>query len=309
VPPPEALRELVRRFDPDVFDAPDGDARLRLGVRDVGEWDVVVSEGAARLQEEPDASREPHATLTATQATWKRVAADVAAGMDAYRRGALDLRRNLHLGVGFLAATSGATDPGRLRFHTVRSRGTRFSVLEAGEGEPLVMLHGLGGTKVSMLPIVAALAPQGYRMVAADLPGFGDSGKPLGAAYDPPFFSRSVAALLDGLGLAGDETLPDRTDPRQWPALRERFTEAFASRTRAEWWQVFEGTDACVAPVWSLLEATQDAHNVERGVFVEVDGVVQPDVAPRFSVTPGSVGRVPAVGEHSAEIRAQLGLG
>ncbi len=116
------------------------------------------------------------------------------------------------------------------------------------------------------------------------------------------------AALLDGLGLAGDESLPDRIDPRQWPALRDRFTQAFASRTRDEWWAVFAGTDACVAPVWSLLEATRDGHNRERGVFVEVDGVVQPDVAPRFSVTPGAVGSVPAPGEHSAEIRAELGL-
>jgi alpha-methylacyl-CoA racemase len=116
------------------------------------------------------------------------------------------------------------------------------------------------------------------------------------------------AALVEGLGLAADATLPDRTDPRQWPALRERFTAAFAGRTRAEWWAVFEGTDACVAPVWSLLEATTDRHNRERGVFVEVDGRLQPGVAPRFSATPGSVGRVPAVGEHSAEIRAELGL-
>jgi alpha-methylacyl-CoA racemase len=116
------------------------------------------------------------------------------------------------------------------------------------------------------------------------------------------------AALLDGLGLTGDETLPDRADPRQWPALRERFSELFAGRTRAEWWAVFEGTDACVAPVWSLTEATADRHNRERGVFVEVDGRVQPDVAPRFSATPGAVGRVPAVGEHTDEIRTELGL-
>jgi alpha-methylacyl-CoA racemase len=119
---------------------------------------------------------------------------------------------------------------------------------------------------------------------------------------------RFYAALLDGLGLAGDESLPDRTDLRQWAALRDRFSEVFASRTRAEWWAVFEGTDACVAPVWSLLEATTDGHNAERGVFVEVDGTVQPAVAPRFSVTPGAVGSVPAVGEHDAEIRAELGL-
>jgi alpha-methylacyl-CoA racemase len=116
------------------------------------------------------------------------------------------------------------------------------------------------------------------------------------------------AALLRGLGLAADETLPDRRDPGEWPALRARFTDVFATRTRAEWWAVFEGTDACVAPVWSLLEATTDRHNRERGVFVEVDGRVQPDVAPRFSATPGAVGRVPAVGEHDTEIRAELGL-
>jgi alpha-methylacyl-CoA racemase len=116
------------------------------------------------------------------------------------------------------------------------------------------------------------------------------------------------AALLVGLGVAGDETLPDRNDPRQWPALRERFTDLFASRTRDEWWSVFSGTDACVAPVWSLLEATRDEQNRERGVFVDVDGTVQPDVAPRFSVTPGTVGPVPAPGQHDAEIRAELAL-
>jgi alpha-methylacyl-CoA racemase len=123
-------------------------------------------------------------------------------------------------------------------------------------------------------------------------------------ALEPQFY----AALLEGLGVAGDDTFPDRYEPEQWPALRERFTDLFASRTRDEWWKVFAGTDACVAPVWSLVEATQDEHNRDREVFVEVDGVTQPAVAPRFSATPGSVGRVPKAGEHSDEIRAELGL-
>ncbi|SDF67558.1 alpha-methylacyl-CoA racemase [Blastococcus fimeti] len=123
-------------------------------------------------------------------------------------------------------------------------------------------------------------------------------------ALEPQFY----AALLQGLGVAGDETFPDRYEPEEWPALRERFTELFAGRTRDEWWQVFAGTDACVAPVWSLLEATEDEHNRERGVFVEVDGTVQPAPAPRFSVTPGAVGSVPRAGQHSDEIRAELGL-
>jgi alpha-methylacyl-CoA racemase len=123
-------------------------------------------------------------------------------------------------------------------------------------------------------------------------------------ALEEPFY----AALLDGLGLT-DDGLPAREDPANWPALRARFTEVFAARTRAEWWQVFAGTDACVAPVWSLGEATTDDHNRARDAFVEVDGIVQPAVAPRFSATPGAVGRVPAVGQHGAEIRAELGLG
>jgi len=116
------------------------------------------------------------------------------------------------------------------------------------------------------------------------------------------------AALLKGLGLADDPTLPPREDPMRWPELRTRFAERFAARTRAQWWDVFRGTDACVAPVWSLLEATTDPHNQEREVFVRVDGKLQPAPAPRFSATPGAAGRVPAVGEHDAEIRAELEL-
>jgi alpha-methylacyl-CoA racemase len=116
------------------------------------------------------------------------------------------------------------------------------------------------------------------------------------------------AALLEGLGMADDPSVPPREDPRRWPELRALFTDRFASRTRAEWWEVFRGTDACVAPVWSLLEATTDPHNRAREVFVEVDGRVQPAPAPRFSATPGIAGTVPQVGQHDAEIRAELGL-
>jgi pimeloyl-ACP methyl ester carboxylesterase len=71
----------------------------------------------------------------------------------------------------------------------------------AGEGEPILMLHGLGGTKASFLPSIAALAPHGRRVIAADLPGFGHSAKPIAARYDPKFFSQAVVALMDALGL------------------------------------------------------------------------------------------------------------
>ena len=105
-------------------------------------------------------------------------------------------------------------------------------------------------------------------------------------AIEPAFY----AALLDGLGLAA-EPLPAQLDPKGWPVLRERFASTFANRTRDEWSAVFEGTDACVAPVLSPWEAHRHPHNAVRRVFVEVDGVQQPAPAPRFSRTPtGPVG-------------------
>ena len=194
---PDALRTLVDRFDPEVFDAPDGDARLRLSITDGSAWDAVFTGGSLAL--EPPSGR-PDAELRAAAATWGVLVRDVAKGFEAYGRGRLVLRRNLHLAVAFLAATSGSTEPGRMRFRTVRPAGRRFSVLEAGTGDPLVMLHGLGGTKASFLPSVSALSDR-YRTIAVDLPGFGDSGKPVGAAYDPAFFSRSIVSLLDEMGL------------------------------------------------------------------------------------------------------------
>jgi pimeloyl-ACP methyl ester carboxylesterase len=110
------------------------------------------------------------------------------------------VRHNLHVGVGFLAATSGATEPGRLRFRTVATAGPRLSIMEAGTGPPVVALHGLGGTKGSFLPTVAALS-SGFRVIAVDLPGFGDSEKPIGAPYDARYFARVVVDLLDALAL------------------------------------------------------------------------------------------------------------
>jgi pimeloyl-ACP methyl ester carboxylesterase len=118
--------------------------------------------------------------------------------MLAFRRGRMSVRQNLHLGVGFLAATGGIADEGRLRFASVRTRVGKISTLEAGEGDPVVCVHGLGATKASFLPTVAALADR-YRVIAMDLPGFGDSDKPISAAYDAPYFAGAVEALLDEL--------------------------------------------------------------------------------------------------------------
>ncbi|GAA4885967.1 CaiB/BaiF CoA-transferase family protein [Saccharopolyspora cebuensis] len=116
-------------------------------------------------------------------------------------------------------------------------------------------------------------------------------------ALEPQFY----AALLDGLGLTGE--VPDRDDPANWPALRERFAAEFRRRTRDEWAQVFAGTDACVAPVLSMTEAADHPHVAARGTLTERDGVRQPAAAPRFSRTPNAPpGPVAAPGAHAAEV-------
>jgi len=126
----------------------------------------------------------------------------VRGGMSAFRRGRLRIRGSLHVGVGFLAATSGATEESRLTFESVRTRRSgRLSILSAGAGaKTLICAHGLGGTKASFLPTVAALA-ESYRVVALDLPGFGESDKPIAAPYDAPHFARAVFDLMDALDL------------------------------------------------------------------------------------------------------------
>ena len=195
---PNSLQTLVGRFDASAFDAPQGRARLRLSVTDAGQWDVIA--GNDGVQVTAVIGRPADATLSADPATWERMAQDLRGGMDAYRAGRLVIRHNLHLGVGFLAATSGATGPERLRFRHVETASGQLSILSAGVGAPVILIHGLGATKGSFLPTVAALAGS-FRTIALDLPGFGDSVKPLGAAYHAPFFARAVVDLLDALEL------------------------------------------------------------------------------------------------------------
>lgn len=113
--------------------------------------------------------------------------------------------------------------------------------------------------------------------------------------------SQFYEELLACLGLTG--TLPDRDDPANWPELRSTFTDVFAQRTRKEWTEVFEGTDACVAPVLSMTEAAEHPHVQARQTLVDTNGALQPAPAPRFSHTPTSnPGPIPKSGADSAAI-------
>jgi len=100
--------------------------------------------------------------------------------------------------------------------------------------------------------------------------------------------ARFYAVLIERLGLAGED-LPAQHERVRWPELRERFAAVFRSKTRDEWCAVFEGTDACFAPVLDFAEACAHPHNLARGRSVNVDGIEQPAPAPRFGRTPGGV--------------------
>jgi len=195
---PPALRTLVRRYDRKVFDPARSGARVRLRGAGAGSWDVLFDSGKPKLV--PSERVRADAVLQADEETWGQLAEDLRGGMEAFQAGRLTVRRDLHLGVGFLAATAPDTGPGRLCFRQVKTRVADTSYMEAGDGDPVVMLHGLGATKASFLPTVAALTDS-HRAIALDLPGFGDSGKPLRAAYDPAFFADSVVAFLDAMEL------------------------------------------------------------------------------------------------------------
>jgi alpha-methylacyl-CoA racemase len=120
---------------------------------------------------------------------------------------------------------------------------------------------------------------------------------------EPQFY----AALLDGLGLAG--TAPDRDDPAQWPALRDLLTRRFLERTQAEWTAVFDGSDACCAPVLPLTEAAGHPHLQARGTYVDRDGVLQPAPAPRFSRTEATLSSGPTTpGQQTREALAAWGI-
>jgi alpha-methylacyl-CoA racemase len=106
--------------------------------------------------------------------------------------------------------------------------------------------------------------------------------------------AKFYAELLEGMGLTGDASLPGQMERDKWPAMKVRFAEVFKTKTRDEWCAVFDGTDACVVPALSPWEAHLHPHNVARSTFIEVDGVVQPAPAPRFSRTPSEVSKPPS---------------
>lgn len=123
-------------------------------------------------------------------------------------------------------------------------------------------------------------------------------------SIEPKFY----AELLRLSGLQQEE-LPRQNDRPAWPALKDRVAKIFKTKTREEWCKIMEGSEVCFAPVLSMQEAPNHPHNRQRGTFVDVDGVVQPAPAPRFSRTPSAIQRPPATpGEHTEEALRDWGF-
>jgi alpha-methylacyl-CoA racemase len=124
------------------------------------------------------------------------------------------------------------------------------------------------------------------------------------ASIEPQFY----ALLLEKAGLV-DPEFKSQMDRSQWPTLREKLAAVIATRTRDEWCAIMEGTDVCFAPILDLDEAPRHAHNAARETFVEIEGVVQPAPAPRFSRTPGKIaGPPPATGAHTRSALESWGV-
>ncbi|XP_036062595.1 alpha-methylacyl-CoA racemase [Onychomys torridus] len=125
-------------------------------------------------------------------------------------------------------------------------------------------------------------------------------------AIEPQFYE----LLVKGLGLKSDE-LPAQMSTADWPEMKKKFADVFAKKTKAEWCQIFDGTDACVTPVLTFEEAPHHSHNRERASFItNEEQQTSPRPAPQLSRTPAipSVKRECCVGEHTEEVLKEFGF-
>ena len=182
----------------------------------------------------------------------------------------------------------------------------------AGQVIDAAMIDGVA----SMTTLVHSMIAQGRWH---DPPGtnFCDGGAPYYDSYETsdglylavaPIEPQFYAIMVDKLGLTLD-TLPDRDDPANWAELKDLFAGIFRTRTRAEWTDLFDGTDACVTPVLSFAEAVVHPHNVARQTFTTEFGVTQPAPAPRFDGSPGAISSPPPLpGSNSRAVLVDWGV-
>lgn len=124
-------------------------------------------------------------------------------------------------------------------------------------------------------------------------------------SIEPQFY----ALLLEKCGLTEDEDFKNQHDFRNWNALKDKLTSLFKTKTRDEWDALMAETDVCYAPILSMDEAVLHPHNVERGTYINVEGVTQPAPAPLLKGTPAAKPNAPKkAGADTNDILGDLGL-
>jgi alpha-methylacyl-CoA racemase len=123
-------------------------------------------------------------------------------------------------------------------------------------------------------------------------------------SIEPQFY----ALLLEKTGIT-DPDFKAQMDRSQWRSLHDRLAKVISLKSRDQWCEIMEGTDVCFAPVLTIEEAPRHKHNAARRTFVEVEGVMQPAPAPRFSATPGAIaGPPPGIGADNETALADWGF-
>ncbi|MEZ5115241.1 MAG: CaiB/BaiF CoA-transferase family protein [Candidatus Nanopelagicales bacterium] len=154
-------------------------------------------------------------------------------------------------------------------------------------------------------------APRGRNLLDTGAPFYEvyacADGLPLAVgALEPQFYDELVRR--SGIEVTPEVSPERRLDPRTWPEAKRQWAALFATRPRAEWLDLLDHTDACVAPVLDWDESLRDEHLAARGTYVEHDGFLQASPAPRFDVTPAALDRpAPWPGQHTDEVLALLG--
>ena len=124
-----------------------------------------------------------------------------------------------------------------------------------------------------------------------------------------PIEGRFYNELLDRLEISDPELRKQQHNQDRWPEFADKLQDIFLTKTRDEWCEIFDGSDACFAPVLGLTEATQHPHAQARDAYASIDGVIQPAPAPRFSRTPAEIqSPPPEPGQHTEEILLDWGF-
>jgi pimeloyl-ACP methyl ester carboxylesterase len=173
------------------------DATYHVKLRDLGHtWEVRCTSHGARVRKGAS-RRSPDVTISTDATTWLALREGELSGLDAFERHLLSVRGNLDYAFGFegMFRLPGGRPP-LLRIHDVRVGRHHISTLTIGQGPDVLLLHGLGGTRASLVSTAAALSRR-YRVHAPDLPGFGSSSKQARAPYNARWYAETMLAFMD----------------------------------------------------------------------------------------------------------------